>query len=132
MIEEWQPAPQNRDTQPDVALLVRFAAAAEAFANTGNCDIDEQDLNRAAGWLKIKEAEWYDSLVDLDEAQLFDLAIFFTVAEQKLSGFQSGARNPAIWACRLLKQMGKTPAKERIRHLKSLTDNRYIPWGKVI
>lgn len=132
MIEQWQPVPQTRDTQPEVSLLVRFADVAEAFANTGNCDIAEADLNRASGWLKIQEAVWYESLVDLDEHQLYQLAVFFTLAEQKLSGFQAGARNPAIWACRLLKQLGKTPAKEQVRYLKSLTDNRYIPWGKVI
>lgn len=132
MIEQWQPAPVATDSKPDQALLARLATGASDFAEHNHQPLAEAELLRVQSWLKLSETDWGSSLTTLDEQQLYALAVFFTVAEQKLSGWQCGSRNPAIWCCRLLKQQGKAPAKEQIRYLKGLTDNRYIPWGKVI
>jgi hypothetical protein len=132
MIEQWQPAPKTTDSHPDAEVLSRLARAADRFAETGTCEIDDEELLRVHGWLKIQETVWHEVLADMSPEALYPLAVFFTLAEQKLPGWQAGARNPAIWACRMLKHLGQTPNKEKVRYLKSLTDNRYIPWGKVI
>lgn len=134
MINEWQPAVATT-AQIDQALLQKFAQQARqglTVAPDLNAGLSSAEQQQALPWLRLPEEQWQPVLATLDAAALFDLAVFFTLAEQQLSGWQCGARNPAIWIFRYLRQHQQLPEKEQIRQLKKLTDNRFIPYGSVL
>lgn len=134
MINEWQPIVAT-PTDFDIDLLRKFAsishnALAEQPTLAQLLNADEQ--NKAQGWLRISEEKWQPVFQQLDTDALFPLAVFFTLAEQQLNGWQSGSKNPAIWIFRWLKSHNQLPDKAAIRQLKTMTDNRYIPYGSVL
>ncbi|MCA6064060.1 hypothetical protein [Thalassolituus marinus] len=134
MISEWVPGnPQSGAI--DVATVKRFATLAEAIKEDADAvreAIGEQTLQQAGGWLKLDETAWQSVISALEEKELFPLAEFFTIAENAFSGWQCGAKNPAIWVFRYLKEQQKLPEKALIRELKGRTDNRFIPYGSVL
>lgn len=129
MIHEWKPA-VAKPQQIDPGLLQKFAQI--NHQQPLNTAIDPADQEQARSWLKLSEQEWSAVLTQLEPHTLFPLAVFFTLAEQQLSGWQCGARNPAIWIFRWLRQHDQLPDKEQIRQLKKMTDNRFIPYGSVL
>jgi hypothetical protein len=132
MIGLWQPAKTN----PIDTTLLEELSALGALAFTQNIDLNaalsSHAQQQAQAWLKLNEEDWQASLENLDLGALFPLAVFFTLAEMQLSGYQCGARNPAIWCFRWLRKHQAQPAKEQIQQLKKLTDNRFIPYGSVL
>lgn len=129
MINEWQPAVASI---PNISkeLLQTFAQIDTTAPLTSV--IGQADQDTARPWLRLSEQDWQPVLNSLPAEQLYPLAVFFTLAEQQLSGWQCGARNPAIWIFRWLRQNNQLPAKELIRELKKMTDNRFIPYGSVL
>lgn len=133
MINEWQPAvapAMANGQQIDSVLLQKFAQVDTTAPLASVISQAEQD--NARHWLRLTEEDWQSVLATLDSQQLFPLAVFFTLAEQQFSGWQCGARNPAIWIFRWLRQHDQLPDKEHIRALKKMTDNRFIPYGSVL
>lgn len=132
MIGQWRP---SQSSLPDLTLLQTFAELGKAAFNQPydlNTAVSSDSQKQAQPWLKLNEEQWQNSITALEETQIFDLAVFFTLAEQQLSGWQCGAKNPAIWLFRYLRKEQKLPAKEKIHQLKKLTDNRFIPYGSVL
>lgn len=127
MIGEWQPAQTSTATEVSPALLSELAGYAE---NPGAAQ--EQLLQQALPLLRIEEAQWQNALSALDDQQLLALAFFFVRAEAALSGFEAGARNPAIWVFRYLKAQGRKPEKDIVQALKAASDNRFIPYGNAL
>lgn len=135
MINEWQPAKASTTSPIDLPLLQKFAQLGEQSSQQSDTlasQVSPEQQQQASAWLHLQEADWQPVLQQLQPAQLFPLAIFFTLAEQQFSGWQCGKRNPAIWIFRWLRKHDQLPDKERIRQLKKLTDNRYIPYGSVL
>lgn len=133
MINEWVPAPVEAAINGQI--LQQFAQAAEAMQRDAEAvrqQIGDDLLNRVQGWLKLNESDWRPAIEALPENDLFPLATFFTLAENAFPGWQCGARNPAIWVFRYLKESKRLPEKSAIRELKALTDNRYIPYGAAL
>lgn len=135
MINEWQPVNTSTVAQIDLQLLQTFAHLGEQAQNGSQALVEQvsaEQQQQAAAWLQLQEEDWQPALQQLPPQQLFPLALFYTLAEQQLSGWQCGKRNPAIWIFRWLRQHNQLPDKEAIRQLKKLTDNRYIPYGSVL
>ncbi|QQD23850.1 hypothetical protein [Venatoribacter cucullus] len=135
MINEWQPVKTTTAAQIDLQMLQMFAALGEriqAGEQTLADQLSAAQQQQASAWLQLQEEDWQPALQQLPPQQLFPLALFYTLAEQQLSGWQCGKRNPAIWIFRWLRQHNQLPDKEAIRQLKKLTDNRYIPYGSVL
>lgn len=126
-LEQWQP--EDASLTPDTPTLKSLAVTADAFLVNPETS---QDLDRVQRWIKLPEERWKAAISQLDEEELKALSLVFTLAEEQWSSWQCGASNPAIWIYRHLKQSGRTPDKEFIKHLKSLTSNRYIPRGKAL
>jgi len=134
MIDEWVPANQS-STSIDPALLQQCIAVTAIMADSSNQaeqELGEETLKQVRSWLQLSEEQWQPALKTFKADELFQLATFFTLAEMTFSGWQCGAKNPAIWIFRVLKKNGQLPEKDAIRHLKSLTDNRYIPYGSAL
>ena len=127
MIGEWEPAQTGAPVTVNDTLLKELAGYAEQPSAAGDVL-----LQQALPLLKVAEADWQPALNLLDDTQLISLAFFFVRAEASLSGFEAGARNPAIWVFRFLKAQGRKPAKEIVAALKAATDNRFIPYGNAL
>ena len=129
MIGQWNPGEPAPLLPPQPQQLQTLAAtAADLLQGKDDPDL----LQRAAGWIKLSEAQWHEACSTLTDDELLAVAGFYVKAEMTLSGFESGAANPAIAIFRHLKQLGRLPGKDVIRALKAETANRYIPYGKVM
>ncbi|MDK2777950.1 MAG: hypothetical protein KYX62_09835 [Pseudomonadota bacterium] len=134
MITEWVPAASGQ-ADIDVSLLQQSAALAETLKSDADAVrkvIGDDTLLTMQSWLKLPESAWQAPIQALPEKDLFPLAVFFTLAENAFSGWQCGSSNPAIWIFRYLKAQHALPEKPAIKALKSLTDNRYIPYGSAL
>ncbi|WP_297533185.1 hypothetical protein [Thalassolituus sp.] len=129
MIGEWNPSATTTETEtvPTSNELRQLAAAADNPASAA-----EQLRNRAANWIRSSQSDWEQSLSDLADAELINIAFFYIRAEQTLSGFESGSNNPAIRIFRYLKSQGRKPGKDIVRKMKAETDNRFIPHGDAL
>lgn len=134
MIDEWVPANEiSASITP--ALLQQCLSVTDMMADSSSKaeqELGEDACRQIRTWLQLGEEHWQPALTMFNADELFRLATFFTLAEMAFSGWQCGARNPAIWIFRYLKKNGQLPEKDAIRHLKSLTDNRYIPYGSAL
>ena len=129
MIGEWNPSATTTETEavPTSNELRQLAAAADNPASAA-----EQLRNRAANWIRSSQSDWEQSLSDLADAELINIAFFYIRAEQTLSGFESGSNNPVIRIFRYLKSQGRKPEKDIVRKMKAETDNRFIPHGDAL
>ncbi len=129
MIGQWNPDDSPSTHLPDPEQLAELAEQAdEVLKNAGEMPL----RNQAQGWIALNEHDWMSLFAGLSDEQLLSLAEFYIRAEMTLSGFESGADNPAISVFRYLKDQGRMPGKDVIRALKAQTSNRYIPYGKVV
>lgn len=129
MIGEWNPSAKTTETEtlPTKEELLQLAAAA---SNPTEAEASLQ--GRAAGWIRNSQSDWETACSELEDAVLIDIAFFYIRAEQTLSGFESGANNPAIRIFRYLKSQGRKPGKDIVRAMKAATDNRFIPHGDAL
>jgi hypothetical protein len=84
------------------------------------------------GWMSKPFSLWSDTLASLDVEQLNALVRFFTLAEANWTDWQGGDKNPAIWACKILKKHQAFPDKSFIEWIRAHSDNRFIPYGNVL
>lgn len=135
MINEWQPSIGSASAPIDATVLLNIVQQPEPILHQPQQLaqwISDDNVQRIRPWLSLSEAQWQPIIASLPQDALFPLAVLFTAGEQQLSGWQCGAKNPAIWIFRYLKQQGLLPEKNQIRWLKSLTDNRFIPYGSAL
>ncbi|UXD87020.1 hypothetical protein [Thalassolituus hydrocarboniclasticus] len=134
MIDEWVP-PGGGAASINAPMLQQCLAVTGLMADNSEQaaqQLGEERLKTLRSATQLGEEQWLPLLATFSAEELFQLATFFTLAEMKFSGWQCGAKNPAIWIFRSLKKNGQLPEKGAIRQLKSLTDNRYIPYGSAL
>lgn len=131
MSQLWQAAAPSSQ-EPDSELLIRLAGTADALMAKEPLEATQDDMLQIEAWLAQPAEKWLDLIQKLPQEQWLNLAVFFTAAEEQTSHWQCGANNPAIVIFRELKKQGKLPEKPVIRDIKSLTTNRYIPYGAAL
>ncbi len=90
--------------------------------------LDEADKQRLAGLMHVDHKEWRDAAVSLSEEDLLHLIRFFAVAEN-LPGWEAGADSPVIPLAKMLRQRGERLDKPLLQWLRTVNDNRYLPYG---
>ena len=129
MIGEWNPSATTTETE---TLPTNDELRHHAAASAPPADVSEPLRTRAANWIRNDQSEWEQAISELEDAELINVAFFYIRAEQTLSGFESGANNPAIRIFRYLKSQGRKPDKDIVRKMKAETDNRFIPHGDAL
>lgn len=136
MIGSWQPnSAQQVNINSDrlTELLAVLAPNSNDFDNMNlQSNIPEVLLNEAASWIGQSYDSWQNSLISLNHEQIWLLAKFYALAEEQLDAFSAQENNPAIVLFKILKKQGATLTKEDTQALKSLSSNRYIPFGKAL
>jgi len=125
----WEPKANSDSGQESIprALLQRYIEAAQA-------DIPlEQHLDagaRDASWLiRLPLQRWLEESAHWDDAQLWQLIRFFTLAEQQLAGWDAGADSAVIPLAKALRQRSAPLSREQLLWIRENSDNRYLPYG---
>lgn len=89
-------------------------------------------LQKTAGWISQDKEAWQTAIVELKDESVWLLAKFYALAEEQLDEFSAQEKSPSITLFKTLKKRGANLTKSHTRELKSLSSNRYIPFGKAI
>ena len=77
-----------------------------------------------------RHPDWLEQAKQLDDEELVQLARFYTVAEQQLSGWRADDKSPVIAFVRELKNRRQFDAQLR-KWIKAHTDNKFLPHGSL-
>lgn len=91
---------------------------------------DEQQKHASVMFLDHKV--WHAQLQNFKDEQLWSIICFLTKAEKLYSGWHAAENSPVIAITQLLKQRGHTLTKEQIQWIRRNSDNRFLPYGRVL
>ncbi|MCK7598507.1 hypothetical protein M0G74_14595 [Microbulbifer sp. CAU 1566] len=140
----WEPANQASNDQSrkeiDQSLLQQIMHAMEAVGAKAEAatdpDLGAPDLTgfeaslRNANWLAgLAANQWLEEAAHWEDAQIWSLIRFFTLAEMQLPDWQGGAESPVIPLAKALRQRKAPLARAQLLWLREHSDNRYLPYG---
>ena len=127
----WDPAAdaaaQNIHVEP--ATLARFIALSETEKLEQLEEIiDGAESQELSGLMKLDADVWTHAAETLSEEQTLHLLRFFAMAEN-LPGWEAGDKSPVIPLAKSLRKRGVRLDKELLKWLRSVNDNRFLPYG---
>jgi hypothetical protein len=130
-IGSWDP--DNQAATAELTLDASTLTTVLTLAETAPLDdleqhISPQQSERLCGVMRFSTTDWDAAAIDLSDAQLLSLIRFFCVAE-KLPGWEAGEHSPVIPLARALRVRGKRLDKDLLRWIRSVSDNRFLPYG---
>lgn len=127
----WDPklVTQGSDLALEPALLERLIAfdREDSLAQLEHL-LGGADQQRLAALMTLDHAQWRAAADALCDADVLHLIRFFAVAEN-LPGWQAGAKSPVIPLAKLLRERGARLDTSLLQWLRSVNDNRYLPYG---
>ncbi len=129
-VNAWTPSASVPAT-PDLNQLREFIQIAQddkQLTNLGN-HLEQDCIEKNSFLMRLSQAQWQETLNDLDNQELEALLKFFTLAEMQLAGWEAAETNPVIWIVKLLRKRNAAPAKETLLWIKQNTTNRFLPNG---
>lgn len=122
----WSPAARS---QPDADTLRVWAGELrqdeQAFIDAFAGRADDH-----AALMQLGPDAWPDALAPLADEDLIALVRFFTLAEARYPGWESGERSPVIPIATVLRDRGAFTAELK-RWVRSNTRNRFLPHGSL-
>ncbi len=91
-------------------------------------DLLGAELQAQAGLMTIDATEWTAAAGSLGDAELLQLIRFFAVAEN-LPGWEAAERSPVIPLAKALRGRGQRLDRDFLLWLRSVNDNRFLPYG---
>ncbi len=126
-VESFDPAATGASV--DEATVERLLqAASEAAPEFGLSALERAHF---ASLMNQAPAVWGDAAAKLTTEQVESLIRFFTLAEESISGWQSGAKSPVIPLVKALKARGDYQ-RELTQWIKANTGNRFLPHGSLM
>lgn len=128
--------PSNKNSTSDVNSgdLLDFSRASQAL-EAENFGLDELAIARLAPLARHAPgsggADWALVAESMDDSTIVDLIRLFTLAESRLSGWESGAKSPVVALAALLRRRDAYP-KELTGWIKANTSNRFLPYGSLM
>ena len=111
-------------------VMEQFLAAA-ARIEDAQFGLDELAIKRLGPLARADAGDWSAAAGGLDVEQIMALVRLFTLAEERLAGWESAARSPVIPLVRELKARVAFPA-ELTGWIKANTSNRFLPHGSLM
>lgn len=129
-IGSWTPDSEKASITIDRDFLERCIALSEdASLATLPSPFTEEEQQRYSAVMRLPAEPWQLAVADFDNAELLALIRFFTVAEERISGWEAGAESPAIWINKVLRKRGEKLSVETLRWIRANSRNRFIPNG---
>ncbi len=129
-VASWDPSSADKTTLSDAALASFLTAARAVGADDDSFGFSEADAQQLAS-LASDSAPWKLRAGSLDSAEMISLIRLFTLAEDRLPGWQAGAKSPVIALARVLRQRGEFP-DELTSWIKDNTSNKFLPYGSLM
>jgi hypothetical protein len=127
----WDPklAAHSEALQLQPALLQKLIAfdTQESLAQLDTL-LSSEDKQTLSALMKLDHALWRAAAEPRSDADLLSLIRFFAVAEN-LPGWEAGPKSPVIPLARLLRERGARLDTSLLQWLRSVNDNRYLPYG---
>ena len=111
-------------------VMEQFLAAA-ARIEDAQFGLDELAIKRLGPLARADAGDWSAAAGGLEVEQIIALVRLFTLAEERLTGWESAARSPVIPLVRELKVRDAFPA-ELTGWIKANTSNRFLPHGSLM
>jgi len=86
------------------------------------------DSQSLAGLMRLDSETWLQAVNDLSSEDIVELVRFFAVAEN-LPGWEAGEKSPVIPLARILRQRGDKLDRDFLLWLRSVNNNRFLPYG---
>jgi hypothetical protein len=113
----------------DAAQLQRFIKISKTDGLARLEDTFQAGESQAlSGLMQLDPAPWLAIADTLTDEDILHLIRFFAQAEN-LPGWESGQKSPVIPLAKTLRKRGSRLDKELLRWLRSVNDNRYLPYG---
>ncbi|WP_066962315.1 hypothetical protein [Microbulbifer sp. Q7] len=131
----WEPENQASNdqsrTEIDRVLLAKIihALGEESGENAPDLKSIDQDIQLAHWLAGVPAAQWLAEAAHWNEAQLWALIRFFTLAEMQLPEWRGGAESPVIPLAKSLRQRKAPLQREQLLWIREHSDNRYLPYG---
>jgi hypothetical protein len=127
----WDPAAEaaSQHINIDAATLARFITLSkgEQLDQLGE-HIAGDESQVLAGLMQLEFAPWLQAAENLETEELEHLIRFFVMAEN-LPGWEAGDKSPVIPLAKTLRKRGAKLDKVFLQWLRSVNDNRYLPYG---
>lgn len=106
--------------------LISYSRAGQLESLTDQ--LGSEDSQTLAGLMHLDKGEWQQAAESLSDEELLHLIRFFAVAEN-LAGWEAGDKSPVIPLAKVMRQRGRRLDKEFLQWLRSVNENRYLPYG---
>jgi hypothetical protein len=127
-VDSWDPSSGSELSSLDLERFCRAAAELEV-ADFG---LSDHEIARLAPFSRHQgDINWTELAADLDAERIVSLIRLFTLAEDALPAWESGARSPVVPLVALLKARDAYPA-DLTRWIKANTSNRFLPHGSLM
>lgn len=130
-IGSWDPTAEAaaHSAQIEASTLARFVKLSE----TQQLEQLEQHIigdesQQLSGLMQMDSAPWLIAAKPFSDDDLLHLIRFFAAAEN-LPGWEAGEKSPVIPLAKTLRKRGVKIDKDLLRWLRSVSDNRYLPYG---
>lgn len=133
-VGSFDPSNKNSTSDVNTADLLEFSKASKA-QESDNFGLDELAIARLAPLARHAPgsggADWALVAQSMEDSAIIDLIKLFTLAESRLSGWESGAKSPVVALAALLRRRDAYP-KELTSWIKANTSNRFLPYGSLM
>ncbi len=110
---------------PGQALLASWASHDEDTIG----QLDEVSQRALKSTINAGVDNWQPHLENCDSDTLLGLLRFFTLLEMAHPHLRADKHNPAIACAKLLRKRGNSLDKELLQWIRSVSDNRFLPYG---
>ena len=93
--------------------------------------ISGPDSQTLAGLMHLDATHWQQVAEGYSDEDLHHLVRFFTVAEN-LPGWEAGETSPVIPLARVLRKRGNKLERDFLLWMRSVNNNRYLPYGPLV
>jgi len=110
---------------PTLEQLAQWSRADETSID----NLDASALSHLSATVQSGVDVWLAHLSALPDENLLGLVRFFTLLEMRHNSCRADQHSPAIACSKLLRQRGNKLDKELLTWIRSVSDNRYLPYG---
>jgi hypothetical protein len=93
--------------------------------------ISGPDSQTLAGLMHLDTTHWQQVAEGYSDEDLHHLVRFFTVAEN-LPGWEAGETSPVIPLAKVLRKRGNKLERDFLLWMRSVNNNRYLPYGPLV
>ena len=133
--EQWQPESEKNDNAVDFSIVesligqISDSSQEQILLLVQQLKIEQQqDL---IPLMQIKQELWIEKYQHLNASQCKNLIFFFSAAESVYASLIANEHSPAIAFNQLLKNMQQKLSQQELLWIRSNSQNRYIPNGKI-